>query len=190
MTASALRAIESLWRRRDGLAAVEFAFIAPIMIVLFFGVIEGSAAYSTSRKVTLAANALADLVAQETEVTKDALDDLLIGMTDIVDAADADIAFRVVSLVRDAATGDVEVHWSRDSDGGVPYAAGSVYPGGVDPDLFDDAASLIVAEADYAYASPLSQKLIGPITMKAQAIRWPRLSNRVQFCIVAGSCTS
>ncbi len=177
-------------RSRSGLAAVEFAFIAPIMILLFFGVIEGSAGYSTNRKVLMSANTLADLVAQETSITKDNLDDLFVGMEDVIDQRDIDVTFRVVSVYLDTATDEVKVHWSRDSNNAAPYAAGSVFPGELDASLLDDAASLIVAETTYEYASPISQKVIGAVTMRKTATRWPRLSTKVQFCIVAGSCTT
>ncbi len=177
-------------RSKSGLAAVEFAFIAPIMIVLFFGVIEGSAAYSVDRKVVLSSNTLADLVAQETAVTKDGLDDLFVGMEDVIDQRDINVTFRVISLYLDTATGEVKVHWSRDNSGGTPYAPGTVYTGNIDATLLDDATSLIVAETEYDYASPISQKIIGPIKMKKAASRWPRMSAKVQFCIAPGSCTS
>lgn len=177
-------------RSRSGLAAVEFAFIAPIMILLFFGVIEGSAAYSSNRKVLMSANTLADLVAQETSITKDSLDNLFVGMEDVIDPRDINVTFRVVSVYLDTATNEAKVHWSRDSNDAVPYAAGSVYPGNIDASLLNDAASLIVAETSYDYASPISQKVIGSITMNRTASRWPRLSPKVQFCITVGSCTS
>jgi Flp pilus assembly protein TadG len=175
---------------RSGLAAVEFAFIAPIMILLFFGVLEGSSAYSVNRKVLLASNTLADLVAQETSITKASLEDLFVGMEDVIDPRDIDVTFRVVSVVLDTATDEIKVHWSLDSDGGTPYAAGSVYPGDLDAALLDDASSLIIAETSYDYASPISQKVIGPITMNKTATRWPRISSKVQYCVVVGSCTS
>ena len=187
----ALRPIVSAFLRcRDGLAAVEFAFIAPVMILLFFGVVEGSSAYSTSRKVNMSANTLADLVAQETSITKDNLDDLFVGMEDIIDQRDIVVTFRVVSVYLDTATNEVKVHWSRDSNNAVPYAAGTVYPGDVDPSLLQDTASLVVAETEYDYSSPISQKVIGAVHMEKAATRWPRLSAKVQFCITVGSCTT
>ncbi|HBS32134.1 MAG TPA: hypothetical protein DEA40_10395, partial [Parvularcula sp.] len=78
-------------RSASGLAAVEFALIAPIMILLFFGVVEGSGALSASRKTLLASNTLADLVAQETQILKADLDDLFIGMEDVIDPRDIDV---------------------------------------------------------------------------------------------------
>jgi hypothetical protein len=175
---------------RRGLAAVEFAFIAPIMILLFFGVIEGSSAYSTSRKVLLSANTLADLVAQESAITRSSLEDLFVGMEDVIDSRDIAVTFRVVSVVLDPATDEVKVHWSFDSTGAAPYPAGSVYTGDIDKSVLNDTASLIVAETSYDYASPISQKVIGALTMNETATRWPRLSSKVQYCITVGSCTS
>lgn len=175
---------------RSGLAAVEFAFIAPIMILLFFGVIEGSSAYSTSRKVLLSANTLADLVAQESSITKSSLEDLFVGMEDVIDSRDIDVTFRVVSVVLDTDTDEVKVHWSFDSTGAAPYPAGSVYAGDIDKAVLNDTASLIVAETSYDYASPISQKVIGALTMNETATRWPRLSSKVQYCITVGNCTS
>lgn len=189
-TMRSLNSPAAFFGSRSGLAAVEFAFIAPVMILLFFGVIEGSSAYSTNRKVLMSANTLADLVAQETSITKDSLDDLFVGMEDVIDQRDIDVTFRVVSVYLDTATDEVKVHWSRDSNNAVPYAADAVYPGDIDASLLNDAASLIVAETEYDYASPISQKVIGSFTMKKTATRWPRLSSKVQFCITVGSCTS
>lgn len=173
-----------------GLAAVEFAFIAPMMVLMFFGTIEGSAAYSTNRRVLLSANTLADLVAQETSITRNTLDDLFVGMEDIIDPRDIDVTFRVVSITLDTATDEVKVHWSYDSTGATPYAAGSVYAGDVDKALLNDTASLIVSEVTYEYASPISQKVIGPLTMNESGTRWPRLAPKVQYCVTFGNCTS
>ena len=51
---------------RSGLAAVEFAMIIPIMVVLFFGTDEFSAAVAVDRKVTQVARTLSDLTSQNT----------------------------------------------------------------------------------------------------------------------------
>lgn len=175
-------------RATGGLAAVEFALIAPIMILLFFGVVESSGALGASRKTLLASNTLADLVAQETQILKADLDDLFIGMEDVIDPRDIDATFRVLSVTLDTDDGKVKVDWSYDSTGATPYAAGSDYSGGLDVALFDDTSSLIIAETEYNYASPISQKIIGPLTFDKAASRWPRRTARVRYCVVAGSC--
>src|ERR1700745_4315134 len=56
---------------RRGLAATEFAFIMPVMLVMFFGTVEFSSGVAVDRKVTLMARALSDLTSQSTSVTDD-----------------------------------------------------------------------------------------------------------------------
>jgi Flp pilus assembly protein TadG len=175
-------------RAQRGLAAVEFALIAPIMITLFFGVVESTGALSASRKTLLAANTLSDLVAQETEIAKDSLDDLFVGMEDVIDSRDIDVTFRVVSVFFDPDDKKTKVHWSYDSKGAQPYAADSVYTGPLEVTLFDDTTSLIVAEVEYEYSSPISARIMGPFTFEKAASRWPRRATRVSFCVAPGSC--
>jgi len=49
---------------RSAMAAVEFAFIVPLMLVTFFGTVEFSSGLASARKVTLTASALADLTSE------------------------------------------------------------------------------------------------------------------------------
>ncbi|MGE3830376.1 MAG: TadE/TadG family type IV pilus assembly protein [Parvibaculaceae bacterium] len=52
--------------RRDhrGFAAVEMAFIFPVMILIYFGLVDGTNLLSAKRKITLAASTLGDLTTQ------------------------------------------------------------------------------------------------------------------------------
>lgn len=56
-------------RDRGGVAAVEFAFIAPIMILLFVGTIELSAGISTDRKLSRVSSAVGDLITQSQKLS-------------------------------------------------------------------------------------------------------------------------
>lgn len=171
-----------------GLAALEFAFIAPVMIILFFGVVEGSDAISASRRASLAVNTLADLVAQETNVSKKDAEDLFKGVESIIDPRGVDATFSLVSVVYDPDDKRVEVAWSLDSDGKEPYAEGSEYKGLPSASLLDDASSLIVGELEYEYSSTISQYVFSSIQMNKLATRWPRRSFQVEYCKTA--CTS
>src|ERR1700687_3815299 len=55
----------------SGLAATEFAFIVPIMLVMFFGTVEFSSGVAVDRKVTLVARTLSDLTSQSAEDVND-----------------------------------------------------------------------------------------------------------------------
>jgi len=51
-----------------GNAAIEFAVIVPVMLTMFFGVVEFSSAVAVKRKISMAAEELADLAARYKEV--------------------------------------------------------------------------------------------------------------------------
>lgn len=53
----------------SGLAAVEFAFIVPVMLTLVFGTIEVASVVAIDRKVTLVTRTLSDLVSRGTNVS-------------------------------------------------------------------------------------------------------------------------
>ena len=52
----------------DGVAAIEFAFIAPVMMIMFFGTLEAGRAYSMYRRFNNTANMIGDLVTRENKV--------------------------------------------------------------------------------------------------------------------------
>lgn len=80
----AIKAVSKMWvavRRcardmiedRSGIAATEFVFIVPLMLVLLFGTIEFSSGLAVDRKVTLIARTLADLPSQAVADTGNAI---------------------------------------------------------------------------------------------------------------------
>ena len=60
--------VRDLLNDRSGLAAVEFAFVFPMMVVMYFGVVELSSAIAVDRKATQVARTLADLTSQMASV--------------------------------------------------------------------------------------------------------------------------
>ena len=60
--------VRGLLNDRSGLAAVEFAMVFPIMVVLYFGVVEFSSAIAVDRKATQVARTLSDLTSQSITV--------------------------------------------------------------------------------------------------------------------------
>lgn len=178
------------WTDARGVAAVEFAFIAPVMILLFFGVVEGSSALTESRKAMQAVNTLADLASQETQLTPTDISDLFDGVSQIIGRDGGVTDIRLISLVYDATDQRVEVRWSRDNTGAAPYAPGAAYPGLTDPALFAGGASLMLAEVKYDWTPTLTRQLIHGVAFDKVATRWPRRSPRVELCVSPGNCAS
>lgn len=64
-----LNRIRQLARAENGIAAVEFALVAPVLILMFLGSYEVTAAVDCNARTTHLASTTADLVAQSTSVS-------------------------------------------------------------------------------------------------------------------------
>lgn len=72
-----IRALRRRWRD-DGVAAIEFALIVPMVSIMFIGAVELSQALTIDRRVTATANATADLVARsETKISQAEITDIM-----------------------------------------------------------------------------------------------------------------
>jgi Flp pilus assembly protein TadG len=75
---STIRAALARFRHdRRGIAAIEFAFIAPILLAMYFMTMEVSQAIETNKKLSRVGSMVADLVTQQGSVTKDDLDAIM-----------------------------------------------------------------------------------------------------------------
>ncbi|TIV71910.1 MAG: pilus assembly protein, partial [Mesorhizobium sp.] len=64
-------------RDRRGVAAIEFAFIVPVLLIMYFITMEASQAIETSKKVSRIGSMVADLVTQQQTVVKANLDAIM-----------------------------------------------------------------------------------------------------------------
>lgn len=73
----ARRAVTGLARDRRGVAAVEFAFIAPVLLALYFVTMEVSQGIEANKKVSRVAAMVADLVTQQPEIKRSELEAIM-----------------------------------------------------------------------------------------------------------------
>src|SRR5207244_2356005 len=77
-----------IWRRvaddQRGVAAVEFALVLPIMLMLFFGASELGDALTIDRKVTHVTSTLTDLVTQSKVITQTDMTNIFNAATSIM----------------------------------------------------------------------------------------------------------
>ena len=111
-----IKALTSLLRRfrreTAGVSAVEFALIAPFMILLYLGAVEVSLALSIDRKITSVSSALADLVAQDDIITDDEMNDILnAGAVIVAPFSTEPLQIRISSVFMNPDE-SVEVTWS------------------------------------------------------------------------------
>lgn len=168
-----------------GVAAVEFALILPLLVTLFFGELEISDLLTVNRRVVTSVNALTDLVTQERDLTTAEIDSIMLGARQTISPnAGSTLTFKVTSVIRNPNNANqLIVVWSRDSQGGTPYAANSVFTKIHDVTLVNPGASLVVGEVQYNYVSSL-MRVVTPMTKSYSELvtRWPRRSDQVVIC--------
>jgi Flp pilus assembly protein TadG len=141
-----------LWRDRSGVAATEFAVIVPLMLVLFFGVVEFSTGVAVDRKVTLVARTLSDLVSQNTAVTDTQFTNFFNAGNAVMSQyalppySSTTLRSTISMLYVDPNTHTAKVQWSK---GNSVRATGSVVT--IPTALSVDGTYLIFSEVSYLY---------------------------------------
>ena len=126
----ALKSITMKWRwgrlfvlkllgDRRGVAAIEFAMIVPIMLVLFFGTVELSSGIAADRKVSLMARTLSDLTSRSISISDSDLTNFFAAsnavMTPYVPPTYNVTKGTITELWIDPSTGNARVQWSKGS---------------------------------------------------------------------------
>lgn len=183
-TAGRARTFRQLWKNdQRGMAAIEFAMIAPIMLALFIGSVELSQAITVDRRVTQIASSMADLVAREKDISDAQL-------TNVMDIAKVlmrpyDSSLLRVSLIHVCSPvgtpANTKVCWSKSFQGGQTYAQGQAYtlPSA---GLVDAGGAVMVAEVKYLY-TPLifSYYMPGLTTLQDKFYLKPRASSHIKY---------
>lgn len=102
---------------QSGVAAVEFAFIATLMITLWLGTMEISQGVEVNKKVGRSASVIGDLVAQGDVYTVAQINDIMkIGASVLLPYQRDAPRVTITEIAIDAAL-NAKVHWSRRLDG-------------------------------------------------------------------------
>lgn len=165
--------------RKDqrGVAAIEFALIAPVAILLYCGFAELTMAMMAERRAAHAASVVADLVAQSTQVTTAELNDIFtVGNSILYPFPSPPLQLRVTSVTADA-QGVPRVTWSQGH--GMGALTGGAAVSGFPPTLLVAGDSVIEADVQYAFTSPLRMTLPNALNFSQTFYLKPRRSNSV-----------
>ena len=153
------------WRKdQGGLAAVEFAFVLPIMLSMLLGLVELSNALGLRAAVTNMASTAADLISQESTATGPDMDSVFGALGAMLYGYSATGTVITITSVIDGGAGKSPVvSWScawgaSGASGYSPLTKGSTSfspalpTGTITP---GDGTSVIWAEVKYTYNSPM-----------------------------------
>lgn len=107
--------VKRLASERRGVAAIEFALIAPLLLTMYFVTMEVAPAIDSSKKVGRSASMIADLVTQQQTVATNDLDAMMrLGEATILPYDRTKLKVVITAIeVTDEATPKVKVVWSR-----------------------------------------------------------------------------
>jgi len=167
-----IRRFRSRRQSESGVAAVEFALVLPVLVVLFIGLVEFTEAFSITRKLSNSASTVSDLVAQEATVSTGSLNDIMTVADEIMAPySSAPLSMIVLSVAADEDE-NVTVEWSHPSDG--TYNTGDSYSSLPQSALLQPNTSLVVVEATYDFTPTISQ-FLGSFQLNERAYFRPRL---------------
>jgi Flp pilus assembly protein TadG len=172
------RRLSQFWRDRRGVSAVEFALIAPLMIVFYLGMAELTEAMMAQRRLSHLTASIGDVVAREQTFTDARRDDLFsVGKVLMSPFPTSTLRLCLVSIVSDANGKDV-VAWSEPSNNPVNCPA----PGAVldiDVSVLPAGQSVIMSKASYEYNSVFKFIIPQTLTFRRTFYLKPRLSDQV-----------
>lgn len=180
-----LRLLARFRRGRSGVAAIEYAMLAPFMIALYFGSLELSELLLADRKTTTLSSTVADLVAQDDTITDGEIQDIFNAAAAVLQPFNAGEVGIAVFSVRADAGGNLSIGWCdrfRRTDftpntGVVP--ANLVAPGG----------SVIIADVTYRHRSITGVFLTGEgFVVGDRFFLRPRRTTEVERQPAGGGC--
>ena len=175
-----MRLARQLARSDTGTVAVEFAFIAPIMILMFLGTIELCNALIARQKVTTVAASAADLVAQSKSISGSQVNDIFTAIGAIMYPYPTSGSQIIISSIKEdsAHAGQYVIDWSVAQNTTAHSPGQSItIPSGI----VTSGGSTILAEISYVYTPPSNAVIPSSFTMSDTFYARPRLSSFVAY---------
>ena len=171
-----VRRLTPLARDQRGLAAVEFALIAPVMVLLYCGLVEFTMAMMAERRVAHTASVIADLVAQTPQIKgSDITDVFTVGGSILSPFPSAPLKMRITSVIADV-NAVPTVSWSQGQGlSALPVNSTVTVPN----NLLAAGDSVVMADVQYNFTSPLQIVLPNALNFTSTFYLKPRRSPSV-----------
>jgi Flp pilus assembly protein TadG len=175
-----LRPLSSLTGDRRGVAAVEFALVVPVVIVVYLAGFEVMEAATVYRKLTDTTVQIANVTAQYTTMGATDVSNVLNASSQIMTPYPTTNLSVVLSEVTTDNTGAGKVTWSEPyPQGGTALAPNSsvTMPSGFQTPN----TSYILVQTTYSYQPVIGGAFVKPISMTNQIFMLPRSSSSIPY---------
>lgn len=180
-------------RDSKGVAAIEFAYIAPILLIMLMATFELSRAISIDRRLNSVSAMASELVAREEQVAPGDLKNIYLSLNHVMEPYDDNSLVVRLIQVRTDLNGATKVEWSSEindtaaHDTGssplpTPYAQCSTF--NIDSELKQNGSRVVVAEVGYNYQPIFGNFVFGSFSFESLKTK------RNQISGLAGSWSS
>jgi len=164
---------------KSGVAAIEFAFIAPIMITIYFGLAEVASAIGVDRRISHTASVMGDLATQTADLPNVAVEEVFAASLRVLDIND----LNNVTMELSSYEMDNQNPPQPRLIGTATFNAGQTLPPfdplNVDPRILNETSGVVVARIAYSY-TPLKLRFTDAnIELNETFLLKPRKSTRV-----------
>lgn len=159
-----------------GVAAVEFAAVLPIMLLLYLGMTEVGQGVATDRKVTLLSRTLADLTSQPASLSRSDVTDVFAAARAVLTPYPSSSAKMIITGVDIDANAAAKVAWSCQSNSTARTKGQTLtLPTGLNVRN----TSLIMAEVTMPYTPTIGYVISGTINLSDTTYMRPRQTSSI-----------
>ena len=164
----------------SGNVAVEFALVAPVLLLLMLGSAEMARFVLLYQKMERVATTISDLVARAETITESQLDDIFTAANQVAAPFDlSNLGIVIVSSVTNPDGNGATIAWQRSGAGSANHTSqiGSEGDSANLPAGFDvrQGETAIISEVFYDFTPFLSELIVAPQTIYRSAHHRPRL---------------
>ncbi|MGB0905888.1 MAG: TadE/TadG family type IV pilus assembly protein [Maricaulaceae bacterium] len=169
-------------KNTQGVAAIEFAFIAPIMIAIYFGLAEISMAIGASRNVSHSTNVAGDLLTQAPVTNRADMEDILEASLAVMQINPARRQFATIELssYRELTDGTRERIGYARLGSAITSGPETYNSADIDDALISSTSGAIISRVNYNY-EPTTFKFMNNVTLNEEFILKPRVSSVLPF---------
>ncbi len=178
-----IRRLLPLLSNTSGMAAVEFALLAPVMLTAMLGTVEICNVVTSYSKAVSASQTVADLTTQSASLTTAQMNSIVVGAQRVLDPLVSDattLGINVVSIGFDAANKPIQL-WKF--GWGTTSAATPVITGASGLGVTGD--SVVMVSLSYT-CIPLIHEIVPQITFSEVSYSRPRLVKKIALNGVTG----
>ena len=180
--AAARSKITDFLKATHAVAAVEFAFVGPLMLVIYLGAVDLSQAVTADRKLATVAGTLGDLVAQvRTDLRESALDDYFLASQAIMTPFRGDETEMLLAILQVDDDGIARVVQSRVRNGATALGPGTVFTLPAEMQAISTNGFVVVAQAWYDYRPLVGYVLDHDIRLQKSVYFIPRFGDIINI---------